>query len=29
MTKGFTEKQEQEAHQCMANLSKLIYEQLP
>ena len=29
MTRGFTEKQEQEAHQCMANLSKLIYEQLP
>jgi len=29
MTKGFTEKQEQDAHQCMANLSKLIYEQLP
>jgi beta-lactamase class A len=29
MTKGFTEKQEQEAHQCMAILSKLIYEQLP
>ena len=29
MTKGFTETQEHEAHQCMANLSKLIYEQLP
>ncbi len=29
MTRGFTENQEQEAHQCMANLSKLIYEQLP
>jgi beta-lactamase class A len=29
MTRGFTEKQEEAAHQCMANLSKLIYEQLP
>jgi beta-lactamase class A len=29
MTKGFTEKQEREAHQCMANLSKMIYDQLP
>ena len=29
MTKGFTEKQEQEAHQCMAMISKMIYEQLP
>ena len=28
MTKGFTEEQEQEAHQCMAKISKLIYEQL-
>jgi beta-lactamase class A len=28
MTRGFTEKQEQEAHQCMARISKLIYEQL-
>ena len=29
MTKGFSEKQEQEAHQCMARISKMIYEQLP
>ena len=29
MTRGFTEQQEREAHQCMANLSKLIYGQLP
>jgi beta-lactamase class A len=29
MTKGFLENQEREAHECMANLSKLIYEQLP
>lgn len=29
MTKGFTEQQEQEAHQCMATISKMIYEQLP
>ena len=29
MTKGFTEDTESEAHECMANLSKLIYEQLP
>ena len=29
MTKGFTEKQEQEAHQCMARISKMIYDQIP
>jgi beta-lactamase class A len=29
MTKGFREDQENEAHECMANMSKLIYEQLP
>ena len=29
MTKGFTEQQEQAAHQCMATISKMIYEQLP
>lgn len=29
MTKGFTEKQEREAHQCMANISKTIFEDLP
>jgi len=28
MTKGFAENQEHEAHQCMANLSKMIYEKL-
>jgi len=28
MTQGFSEKQEQEAHQCMACISKMIYEQL-
>lgn len=28
MTKGFTEKQESEAHQCMARISKIIYENL-
>jgi beta-lactamase class A len=28
MTKGFTENQETEAHQCMASISKLIYENL-
>jgi beta-lactamase class A len=28
MTKGFSEKQEREAHQCMANISKRIYEQI-
>ena len=28
MTKGFTEKQEQEAHQCMAAISEMIYEQI-
>jgi beta-lactamase class A len=28
MTKGFSEKQEHEAHQCMASISKLIYEKL-
>lgn len=28
MTKGFTEKQESEAHQCMARISELIYENL-
>jgi beta-lactamase class A len=28
MTKGFAENQEREAHQCMANISKLIYENL-
>ncbi len=28
MTKGFTEKQEHEAHQCMATISKMIYEQI-
>lgn len=29
MTKGFAEEKESEAHECMANLSRLIYEQLP
>ena len=29
MTKGFTEAQEQEAHNCMAQISKIIYEDLP
>jgi beta-lactamase class A len=29
MTKGFREDQENEAHDCMAHISKLIYEQLP
>ena len=28
MTKGFRENQESEAHECMANISKLIYENL-
>lgn len=28
MTRGFTEDQPEEAHTCMANISKLIYEQL-
>ena len=28
MTKGFAEDNESEAHECMANISKLIYEQL-
>jgi beta-lactamase class A len=28
MTKGFTEKQEHEAHQCIASISKLLYENL-
>ncbi len=28
MTKGFPENQENEAHECMANISKLIYENL-
>lgn len=28
MTKGFTEENETEAHQCMANISKAIYEQV-
>jgi len=28
MTKGFTENQEREAHQCMARISKTIYENL-
>jgi beta-lactamase class A len=28
MTRGFTEDQENEAHACMATISKLIYEQL-
>jgi beta-lactamase class A len=28
MTKGFTENQPAEAHQCMANISKIIYESL-
>ncbi len=28
MTKGFRENQENEAHECMANISKLIYENL-
>jgi len=28
MTKGFTQKQEHEAHQCIATLSKMIYQQL-
>jgi beta-lactamase class A len=29
MTKGFTEQQYLEAHQCMAGISKMIYENLP
>ena len=29
MTKGFTETQATEAHQCMASISKIIYENLP
>jgi beta-lactamase class A len=29
MTKGFPEDRESEAHECMANISRLIYEQLP
>ncbi len=29
MTRGFTEAQENEAHACMANISKLIYDNLP
>lgn len=29
MTKGFTESQENQAHECMANISKLIFEQIP
>lgn len=29
MTKGFAEDRESEAHECMANISRLIYEQLP
>ena len=29
MTKGFTQDTESEAHECMANISRLIYEQLP
>jgi beta-lactamase class A len=28
MTKGFTENQEHEAHQCMAAISKMIYQQI-
>jgi len=28
MTKGFTENQEQEAHQCMATISRMIYQQI-
>ncbi len=28
MTKGFLENEENEAHECMANISRLIYEQL-
>jgi beta-lactamase class A len=28
MTKGFTEKQEHEAHRCMASISRMIYDQL-
>jgi beta-lactamase class A len=28
MTKGFTEKQDDEAHRCMAHISKMIYENL-
>jgi len=28
MTKGFTENQEQGAHQCMATISRMIYEQI-
>jgi beta-lactamase class A len=28
MTKGFTENQAAEAHQCMANISRIIYESL-
>ena len=29
MTKGFAEDKESEAHEFIANISKLIYEQLP
>jgi len=29
MTKGFPEESESEAHECMAEISRLIYEQLP
>jgi beta-lactamase class A len=29
MTRGFSENQAAEAHQCMANISKIIYESLP
>ena len=29
MTKGFAEDRESEAHECMATISKMIYEQLP
>ena len=28
MTRGFAEDQADEAHDCMANISKLVYEQL-
>jgi beta-lactamase class A len=29
MTKGFNENQATEAHQCIANISKMVYENLP
>jgi hypothetical protein len=29
MTKGFAEDKESEAHECIATISKMIYEQLP